>query len=136
MSDAVKEIILAASIPSTLFTAIVGLVVWYFKRSQDKKDNAKEEARKKREEERAKECKKREEEQAKKDKAVIEFIAMSIKATNASIAMGEAIGTAVARIPDAHCNGDMHKALKHASKVKHEMREFITEQGLHHIFDD
>lgn len=125
MSDAVNEIILAASIPSTVFSAVVGLVVWYFKKRQDKKDNIQEEARKK-----------KEEEQAKKDKAVIEFIAMSIKATNASIAMGEAIGTAIARIPDAHCNGDMHDALEHARKVKHEMREFITEQGLHHIFDD
>lgn len=136
MSDAVKEIILAASIPSTVFTAIVGLVVWYFKRSQDKKDKAKEDARKQREKERAEACEKKEKEQAKKDKALIEFIAMSIKATNASIAMGEAIGTAVARIPDAHCNGDMHDALEHARKVKHEMREFMTEQGLHHIFDD
>lgn len=136
MSDAVKEIVLAASIPSTVFSAIVGLVVWYFKRSQDKKDKAQEEARKQREAERAEACRKKEEEQAKKDKAVIEFIARSIKATNASIAMGEAIGTAIARIPDAHCNGDMHDALEHARKVKHEMREFITEQGLHHIFDD
>ena len=136
MSDAIKEIILAASIPSTVFTAIVGLVVWYFKRSQDKKDKEKEKAREKREKDRAEACKKKEEEQAKKDKALIEFIAMSIKATNASIAMGEAIGTAVARIPDAHCNGDMHEALEHARKVKHEMREFMTEQGLHHIFDD
>ena len=136
MSDAVKEIVLAASIPSSVFSAIIGLAVWYFKKAQDRKDKEKEEARKKREEDRAKECKKREEEQAKKDKAVIEFIAMSIKATNASIAMGEAIGTAVARIPDAHCNGDMHDALEHARKVKHEMREYITEQGVHHIFDD
>lgn len=125
MSETWIQIIAAASIPSTLFSAVVGLVVWYFKRSQDKKDKAKEDARKQ-----------REKEQAKKDKAVIEFIAMSIKATNASIAMGEAIGTAVARIPDAHCNGDMHDALEHARKVKHEMREFMTEQGLHHIFDD
>ena len=125
MSEGVKEIVLAASIPSALFSAVIGLVVWYFKKTQDKKDRKKEEARKK-----------REEEQVKKDNAVIEFIAMSIKATNASIAMGEAIGTAVARIPDAHCNGDMHDALEHARKVKHEMREYITEQGVHHIFDD
>ena len=124
MSEGVKEIVLAASIPSALFSAVIGLVVWYFKKTQDKKDRKKEEARKK-----------REEEQVKKDNAVIEFIAMSIKATNASIAMGEAIGTAVARIPDAHCNGDMHDALEHARKVKHEMREYITEQGVHHIFD-
>lgn len=136
MPEGVKEILIAASIPSTVFSAIVGLVVWYFKRTQDKKDKAQEEARKRREVEREKACKKREEEQAKKDNAVIEFIAMSIKATNASIAMGEAIGKAVARIPDAHCNGDMHKALEHAGKVKHEMREYITNQGVHHIFDD
>lgn len=114
MSETWIQIIAAASIPSTLFSAVVGLIVWRFKRSQEKKDKAQEQ----------------------KDKSLIEFIAMSIKATNASIAMGEAIGTAVARIPDAHCNGDMHEALEHARKVKHEMREYITEQGVHHIFDD
>lgn len=136
MPDYLEAFIAAASLPSLISSTVVGLVVWKYKRNQEKKDAAQEEARKKRDAERADACKKKEEEQAKKDKAVIEFIAMSIKATNASIAMGEAIGTAIARIPDAHCNGDMHEALEHARKVKHEMREFITEQGLHHIFDD
>jgi hypothetical protein len=114
MSETLIQFIAAASVPSVLFSAVVGIVVWHFKRTQEKKDKA----------------------QAQKDNSIIEFFAMSIKATNASIAMGEAIGTAVARIPDAHCNGDMHKALEHASKVKHEMREYITNQGVHHIFDD
>lgn len=125
MVEFVKTVIISASIPSALFSAVVGLVVWKFKRAQERRDAERDAARKK-----------TQEAQEKKDQAVIEFIAMSIKATNASIAMGEAIGTAVARIPDAHCNGDMHKALEHASKVKHEMREYIMNQGVHHIFDD
>ena len=125
MPEYLEAFIAAASLPSLLCSTIVGLIVWRFKRNQEKKEAAQEEARKK-----------AEEAQEQKDKAIIEFFAMSIKATNASISMGEAIGTAIARIPDAHCNGDMKKALEHASKVKHEMRDYIVDQGVHHIFDD
>lgn len=59
-----------------------------------------------------------------------------IKGMGAAIALGEATAEAVQRIPDAHCNGDMHAALEYARKVKHEHKEFMTEQGVHALRDD
>ena len=55
-----------------------------------------------------------------------------IKGNWASVA-GEATAKAVQRIPDAHCNGDMHAALDYASQIKHEQKEFLTKRGIHAI---
>ena len=41
----------------------------------------------------------------------------------------------VQRIPDAHCNGDMHAALDYAAKIKHAQKDFLTSQGIHAIID-
>ena len=56
-----------------------------------------------------------------------------IKGNWASVALGEATAKAVQRIPDAHCNGDMHAALDYASQIKHEQKEFLTKRGIHAI---
>ena len=53
----------------------------------------------------------------------------------ASTALGEATARAVQRIPDAHCNGDMHAALTYVVKVKHEQKEFLAKQGIHAVLD-
>lgn len=58
-----------------------------------------------------------------------------VNGVNASIALGEATARAVQRIPDAHCNGDMHAALTYAAKVKHEQKEFLASQGIHAIWE-
>ena len=58
-----------------------------------------------------------------------------IKGTSAAIALGEATARAVQRIPDAHCNGDMHAALEYATRVKHEQKDFLTKQGIHALYD-
>ena len=68
-----------------------------------------------------------------KDKAREDHEVLILKSINASIALGEATAEAVARIPDANCNGDMHAALDYAAKVKHEQKNFLTEQGVQHI---
>lgn len=39
------------------------------------------------------------------------------------------------RIPDTHCNGDMHAALDYAAKIKHAQKDFLTSQGIHAIID-
>ena len=52
-----------------------------------------------------------------------------------AIALGEATARAVQRIPDAHCNGDMHAALDYAAKVKHEQKDFLTRQGIESIYE-
>jgi len=57
-----------------------------------------------------------------------------IQNTRAALALAEATAVAVQRIPDAHCNGDMHAALEYARKVKHEQKDFLTEQGIHAIY--
>ncbi|MEQ2757130.1 hypothetical protein AAAT95_01785, partial [Hominifimenecus microfluidus] len=56
-----------------------------------------------------------------------------LKSIDAAIALGEATARAVQRIPDAHCNGDMHAALNYAQKVKHDRKDFLNEQALHII---
>lgn len=58
-----------------------------------------------------------------------------LQSVNAAIALGEATAKAVQRIPDAHCNGDMHAALEYAAKVKHEQKDFLTRQGLGSLYD-
>ena len=59
----------------------------------------------------------------------------TIQGTSAAIALGEATARAVQRIPDAHCNGDMHAALDYAAKIKHAQKDFLTSQGIHAIID-
>lgn len=59
---------------------------------------------------------------------------LMVKGIGAAIALGEATAEAVARIPDAHCNGDMHAALEYARNAKHEQKDFLTQQGIEAIF--
>ena len=58
-----------------------------------------------------------------------------IESNWAAIALAEATAKAVQRIPDAHCNGDMHAALAYAGKIKHSQKEFLAAQGIHAILD-
>lgn len=59
-----------------------------------------------------------------------------VQSTNAAIALAEATARAVQRIPDAHCNGDMHDALEYAQDIKHQQKDFLTELGIHALHDD
>ena len=90
-------------------TAATGLFVWLLQRWISKKE------------------KKREELESKREKLQLQLV----RSVNASIALSEATAKAVQRIPDAHCNGDMHDALDFAERIKREQREFLTEQGIH-----
>ena len=45
----------------------------------------------------------------------------------------EATAEAVQRIPDAHCNGDMHEALTTAKKAKKDYRDFQAEQTVEYL---
>ena len=93
-------------------TAITAFCFWLLQQSITKRDKAQEER------ERARE----------KNEVLI------IKGVGAAIALGEATAEAVQRIPDAHCNGDMHAALEYARKVKHEHKEFLTEQSVQALY--
>ena len=61
---------------------------------------------------------------------------MLLQSTTAAIALGEATAKAVQRIPDAHCNGDMHRALEYAADIKHRQKDFLTSLGVHALHDD
>lgn len=107
---AVAAFVAAMGIPS----AVMGLVVWRLERRIDRHDKALEE----------------------KNEAQKELVLILIKGTRASIALGEATAKAVQRIPDAHCNGDMHAALEYATGVKHEQKDFLARQGVNALLDD
>lgn len=49
---------------------------------------------------------------------------MLIEMSMASLSLAEATAEAVQRIPDAHCNGEMHEALNKAKEVTEKYREF------------
>ena len=51
----------------------------------------------------------------------------------ASMALAQATAKAVERIPDAHCNGEMHAALEYAQKVKAEQKDFLKKQAIDNL---
>ena len=106
----VVAFIAAMGVPS----AIMGLIVWRLKSRIEDKEKA----------------------QDKKNEDQQELILILVQSTRASIALGEATAKAVQRIPDAHCNGDMHSALEYATDIKHKQKEFLDRQGIHALLDD
>lgn len=98
------SILASAGIP----TAVLGFAIWLLQRRIDKSEKRREAAEKNRE----------------------EMELCLYESCLASIALGEATAKAVQRIPDAHCNGDMHAALDYATKVKHKQREFVAKRGI------
>ncbi|GFI46689.1 hypothetical protein IMSAGC019_02008 [Lachnospiraceae bacterium] len=104
----ITTLIVAMSIPS----GITGFCFWLLERRMEKRE------------------KEREKKEAVREKQ--EFLI--VKSIGAAISLGEATAEAVARIPDAHCNGDMHNALEYARKVKHEQKDFLTQQGIEAIY--
>lgn len=101
---------------------IPSLLVSLFARRLEKRMDLREEKREAKAEER--------------EKQRMELDRMLIQSTTASIALGEATARAVQRIPDAHCNGDMHAALDYAVKVKHQQKDFLTALGIHALYEE
>lgn len=130
----VGEIAAICGIPSALTVAIVGFFVWLLERSIVKRETARKEEEAKREKARAAEDAKLEAERTKQENSRKAFEKNLLASTNAALAVSEATARAVQRIPDAHCNGDMHAALNYAAKIKHEQRDFLAAQGIDNIF--
>lgn len=103
------SILAAAGIP----TAVLGLLVWQLKRRIERQEARQEAAEKARE----------------------EFETNLYESSLAAIALGEATAKAVQRIPDAHCNGDMHAALDYVAEVKHKQRDFVAKRGISAIIN-
>ena len=105
-------------------TAVTGFCFWMLEHRIQKREKQKE----------AEEAK-RQKEAAARERAREDLQIITIQGTSAAIALGEATARAVQRIPDAHCNGDMHAALDYATKVKHEQKDFLTRQGIDSIYE-
>ena len=105
----VLAFVAAMGIPS----AIMGIVVWMLERRISKQEEDVED----------------------REDAREAMLFLVIRSSSAAIALGEATAKAVQRIPDAHCNGDMHAALAYAAKVKHEQKDFLSKQGVHALWD-
>ena len=115
VGQALWAFILALGIPS----AITGFLVWNFERKIAKREAKRE-----------KEQEERHKKEAEREKAREELQIHTIQGVSAAIALGEATAKAVQRIPDAHCDGDMHDALNYAIKIKHEQKDFLTRMGI------
>jgi len=98
-------IIIAASIPS----AVTGFCFWLIQRNISKREQEREEL-----------------EKAKEKNQIL-----LIKSVGASIALGEATAHA---IMTGKTNGEMTKALEYARRVKHEQKDFLTEQGIKNLY--
>lgn len=106
--EAIVTLLVAAGIPS----AIIGIFVWRFKKSEEAKEKAREE----------------------KEKNTEKLMLMIMQNGRAAIVLAEATARAIQRIPDAKCNGDMTSALEKAEKIQKEEQEFLLNQGIQHIF--
>ena len=122
--ETVSLLVFIIAMIGALPAATVGFCFWMLQQKLLKAEKAREEKEKER---RAKE-KKREELREQQELFLVQGV-------NAALALGEATAKAVQRIPDAHCNGDMHAALSYAEKVKHEQRDFLAKQGIIQIYE-
>lgn len=116
----VTAIVIAASIPS----ALTGFCFWLIEQRFQKRAKKREDEEKERRKEEERREKLREQQEL-----------LLVQGVGAAIALGEATAKAVQRIPDAHCNGDMHAALEYAAKVKHEQKDFLARQGIEALYD-
>lgn len=119
--DMVIAICVAMGVP----TAITAFCSWALQRRITNRDKAREQAEAEKE-------RKAEERERNREKLDV----MLLQSTTAAIALGEATARAVQRIPDAHCNGDMHRALDYAAEIKHNQKDFLTSLGIHALHDD
>lgn len=121
MLEFLAAVVVAMGIPS----AVTGFLIRRMEKRIDNRD-------KRRAAEQAERERKAEERERNREKLDI----VLLQSTTAAIALGEATAKAVQRIPDAHCNGDMHAALDYAARVKHEQKDFLTGLGIHALHDD
>jgi len=105
------------SIISAIALITVAIIETFSVRRQKKSDTTRE-------------SRERQQEEARKKNELL-----MIKLSYASLSLGEATAEAVQRIPDAHCNGEMHSALEYAKSIKHDHKDFLTEQGVKQLYD-
>ena len=117
----IETLLIAMSIPS----AVTGFCFWLIEHRINQRE---------REEEKKREQHQQDMDQKERLREESQFLIL--QSVNAAIALGEATAKAVQRIPDAHCNGDMHEALEYATKIKHKQKEHLMKQGIQNIYDE
>lgn len=108
MADIVWAILTASGILSAVVSGLVGLA---YHRIEKRLDREAEE-RKKREADRKR------------------FELFQIRALSANMALSKANAIA---LKNGHCNGETTAALEYLSRVKHDLRDFLDEQGVDHL---
>ncbi|WP_033168354.1 hypothetical protein [Clostridium sp. KNHs205] len=101
----ISALLMAISVPS----AITGFCFWWVERRMVK----------------------REVEFTQKEAAREKNTILLIKSVGAAIALGEATATA---LKNGHCNGETETALKFAREIKHEQKDFLTEQSIKNLY--
>lgn len=71
-----------------------------------------------------------------REKATEELMLLMLRSSRSTNILAMATAKAVQRIPDAHCNGDMTKAIEDATKIQSAEKNFLFDQGIRHIFGD
>lgn len=99
------ELILAIGIPST----VVGFA---FRRVEQKLEKEKKE-------------------REKQEEARRNYESIQVKLLTAGIALSKANAVA---LKNGKCNGETKAALEYLETVKHEQRDFLTKQGIEHLF--
>lgn len=103
------EIILMFGIPS----AITGFGIWLIKRKIEKNERQYNE----------------------KQNNLQDLVLMMLQTTRANAVGITAVAKAIQRIPDAHCNGDMTKALEYMKTIQEKEKDFLMDKGVKHIFE-
>lgn len=101
----IAQLVAIMGIPS----AITGLCFWMIQRRLTKRD----------------------EELDRRDAARERNEVLLVRSVGAAIALGEATATAM---KNGHTNGETEAALEYARKIKHEQKNFLTEQGIKAIY--
>ena len=114
----ISQLIIMLGIPS----AFTGFCFWLLERKIQC-----------REEQDKKERERRQAEVDRRDKSRKEYERYQISMISASMALSVAVAEAVQRIPDAHCNGEMHAALEYAKRIKGEQKDFLTKMAIENI---
>ena len=103
------EIILMFGVPS----AITGFGIWLIKRKIEKNEQQYNE----------------------KENNLQDLVLMMLQTTRANAVGITAVAKAIQRIPDAHCNGDLTKALEYMKAVQEKEKDFLMDKGVKHIFE-
>ena len=114
----IYQLVIMLGIPS----AFTGFCFWLLERKIQR-----------REEQDKKERERRQAEVDRRDKSRKEYERYQISMISASMALSVAVAEAVQRIPDAHCNGEMHAALEYAKRIKGEQKDFLTKMAIENI---